>query len=98
MLVDMWNIYILRCNDDSLYIGITNDLERRQREHASGKRGSKYVRGKKPFDLVFSHQIKEKGRALKIEHQLKKLTKDKKEYFLRNPSELRDFIDTFISE
>ena len=94
----MWNIYILRCNDDSLYIGITNDIERRQREHASGKRGAKYLQGKKPFSLVFSHQIKEKGQALKAEYQLKQLSKDKKEYFLSNPNELRDFIDTFISE
>ena len=93
----MWNIYILRCNDDSLYIGITNDLERRQREHASGKRGAKYVQGKKPFSLVFSHQIKEKGRALKLEYQLKKLPKDKKVYFLSNPNELKEFIDAFIS-
>ena len=93
----MWNIYILRCNDDSLYIGITNDIERRQREHTSGKRGAKYLQGKKPFTLVFSHQIKEKGRALKLEYQLKKLPKDKKEYFLSNPNELKEFIDAFIS-
>ena len=94
----MWNIYILRCNDDSLYIGITNDIERRQREHTSGKRGAKYLQGKKPFALVFSHQIKEKGQALKLEYQLKKFSKDKKEYFLSNPSELRDFIDAFVAE
>ena len=46
----------------------------------------------------FSHQIKEKGQALKIEYQLKKFSKDKKEYFLSNPNELRDFIDVFIAE
>ena len=94
----MWNIYILRCNDDSLYIGITNDLARRQNEHASGKRGAKYLKGRQPFSLVFSHQIQEKGQALKLEHHLKKLPKDKKEYFLSNPNELRDFIDVFIAE
>ena len=94
----MWNIYILRCNDDSLCIGITNDLVRRQREHASGKRGAKYLKGKQPFSLVFSHEIQEKGRALKLEYHLKKLPKDKKEYFLSNPNELRDFIDVFIAE
>jgi putative endonuclease len=88
----MFNIYILRCNDDSLYIGITNNLERRLKEHASGRRGAKYLQGKRPFSLVFSHQIKEKGQALKVEYQLKKLPKDKKEYFLSNPNELRDFI------
>ena len=94
----MWNIYILRCNDDTLYIGITNNIERRLKEHASGKRGAKYLKGRQPFSLVFSHQIQEKGQALKLEHHLKKLPKDKKEYFLRNPNELRDFIDAFIAE
>jgi len=48
--------------------------------------------------LVFSHQIKEKGQALKLEYHLKKLPKDKKEYFLSNPNELRDYIDVFIAE
>ena len=94
----MWNIYILRCNDDTLYIGITNNIERRLKEHASGKRGAKYLKGRQPFSLVFSHQIQEKGQALKLEHHLKKLPKDKKEYFLSNPNELRDFIDVFIAE
>jgi|TARA_B100000965_G_scaffold330998_1_gene294963 putative endonuclease len=94
----MWNIYILRCNDDTLYIGITNNIERRLKEHASGKRGAKYLKGRQPFSLVFFHQIQEKGQALKLEHHLKKLPKDKKEYFLSNPNELRDFIDIFIAE
>ena len=94
----MWNIYILRCNDDTLYIGITNNIERRLKEHASGKRGAKYLKGRQPFSLVFSHQIQEKGQALKLEHHLKKLPKDKKEYFLSNPNELRDFIDVLIAE
>ena len=79
----MWSIYILRCNDDSLYIGITNDLVRRQREHASGKRGAKYLKGRQPFSLVFSHQIQEKGQGTEARISSQKVAKRQEGIFLK---------------
>lgn len=47
-----WYLYILRCRDDSLYTGITTDVEKRLEMHRSGK-GAKYTRGRAPLELVY---------------------------------------------
>jgi putative endonuclease len=46
-----WQVYIILCSDNSLYTGITTDMERRFRQHAEGK-GAKYFRGRQPVKLV----------------------------------------------
>lgn len=91
-----WSIYILRCNDNSLYIGIAVDIERRLKEHLSSKRGSKYLKGKAPLELVFCQEIGAKGTALKTEYHLKKLPKKEKEMLVGNNKKLRAFILNFI--
>ncbi len=91
-----WSIYILRCNDNSLYIGITLDIERRMKEHSSSKRGAKYLKGKQPLELIFLQKIGNKGTALKIEYHLKQLTKKKKEILVSDNKKLRTFILNFI--
>ncbi len=91
-----WSIYILRCNDNSLYIGITVDIERRLKEHLSSKRGAKYLKGKEPLELVFCQEIGAKGTALKTEYHLKKLPKKEKEMLVGNNKKLRAFILNFI--
>ncbi|MEC9416051.1 MAG: GIY-YIG nuclease family protein [Pseudomonadota bacterium] len=91
-----WSIYILRCNDNSLYIGITLDIERRMKEHSSSKRGAKYLKGKQPLELIFLQKIGNKGTALKIEYHLKQLTKKKKEILVSDNKKLRAFILNFI--
>lgn len=47
-----WHVYIILCSDDTLYTGITTDLQRRFAQHASG-RGAKYFRGRKPVQVVY---------------------------------------------
>jgi putative endonuclease len=47
-----WNVYIILCSDDSLYTGITTDMERRFRQHAEG-RGARYFRGRQPVRVVY---------------------------------------------
>jgi putative endonuclease len=47
-----WQVYIILCSDNSLYTGITTDMERRFRQHAEGK-GAKYFRGRQPVKVVF---------------------------------------------
>ncbi len=77
-----WFLYLIRCRHGRLYTGITIDVERRFEEHkSSDKKGSKYLRGKAPLELVMKKRIGSKGMALKIEAKVKKLSKLKKEMF-----------------
>lgn len=72
-----WIVYILLCRDDSLYTGITNDLERRFEQHKSGK-GAKYTKGRSPLKLFYQEVVQDKSAALKRELEIKKMTKDEK--------------------
>jgi len=79
----MWNLYILRCADAALYIGITTDVSRRVAEHqAQGKKCAKYLRGKGPLALVFSTEAGTRSEASRLELRLKKLSKTEKENFI----------------
>lgn len=73
----MYFLYILECNDKSLYTGITNDLDKRLSTHLNGK-GSKYVRSRLPFELKYTEEFETKSEALKREIEIKKLNKLKK--------------------
>jgi putative endonuclease len=90
--MEEWSIYILRCGDQSLYTGISIDVQRRIVEHTSGKKGAKYLKGKTPLSIVFSLVIGDKGKALKVEHRIKKLTKKDKEYLIQNPDCIKKLI------
>lgn len=76
----MFYVYILRTSSNSLYVGQTNNLDKRMEEHKgkSGK-GSKYMRYFKSFELVYSESYSSRSEALKREWELKKWTKAKKE-------------------
>ena len=78
---DAYTLYILRCSDNTLYTGITNDLEHRLEVHRSGK-GAKYVRTRLPFKLVYQEELPDKSSALKREIEIKNLTRSKKEELL----------------
>lgn len=72
-----WFVYILRCRDDTLYTGITEDIPRRMETHNSGK-GAKYTRGRGPVELVYQEEFSTKGEALKREFAIKQLTRRQK--------------------
>jgi len=72
-----WFCYLLRCADDTLYCGITNDLEKRLAAHNAGT-ASKYTRGRTPVELVFVEQCDDKSAALKREMQIKKMHRSAK--------------------
>lgn len=72
-----WQVYILRCSDDSLYIGCTNRLEIRLAAHNEGK-GAKYTAGRRPVALAYCEPAASRSAALKRELQLKKLSRAKK--------------------
>ena len=73
----VWTLYILQCRDDTLYTGITDDLQRRIAAHTAGK-GAKYTRGRGPFILRYSEQCPDHNTALRREHQVKKLSRQEK--------------------
>jgi len=93
MKTDRWIVYLLRCSDDSLYCGITNDLITRVETHRTGK-GSKYVRSRLPCSLKAFAYVIGRSEALKLEAFIKKLPRSKKvEYILgRGGVECEKFI------
>ncbi len=74
-----WYVYFLRCNDNSLYAGITTNIDRRLHQHNHTKLGAKYTRAKRPVTLVFIEAALDKSTASKREYQIRKLTKTQKE-------------------
>jgi putative endonuclease len=78
-----WHLYIIQCSDDSFYTGITTNVERRFYEHKmQGRKSAKYVKGRKPLQLVFSAKIGDKGEAYRIEKKVKGLSKEKKKHLI----------------
>ena len=74
----MWYVYIVRCSkDDTLYTGITNNLERRIKQHNENK-GAKYTRGRGPIVLIKSFEFTTKNKALKEEYRIKQLSRQEK--------------------
>ena len=69
---EAWWVYMLRCRDDSLYTGITNDVPRRLAAHAAGK-GAAYTRSRRPVRLVYREPAQDKSAALRREAALKRL-------------------------
>ena len=67
-----WVAYLLRCSDNSLYCGVSNNIEKRVIEHNSGM-GAKYTRSRRPVVLVGTSRDMTKGEALKLEYRIKKL-------------------------
>jgi predicted GIY-YIG superfamily endonuclease len=74
---DGWCIYALRCRNNYLYIGSTNNLARRLEEHRTGG-GSKFVRAQLPFELVRVIPCENSHMARSMEYRLKRLRRDKK--------------------
>ena len=72
-------VYILRCSDNTLYTGITTDLQRRIDEHNHSPKGAKYTRNRRPVALAYSEGCPDKSSAAKREYAIKKLTRDEKE-------------------
>jgi putative endonuclease len=70
-----WTVYIIRCSDDSLYTGITTDLERRFREHASTPKGARYFSGRRPEAVVFAESGHTRSSASKREAAIKQLSR-----------------------
>lgn len=75
--------YILKCNDNSLYTGWTNDIVHRLKMHNEGK-GAKYTRGRGPVELVYLEEFETKQEAMSREAKIKRLTRKEKLLLIKN--------------
>jgi len=78
MSSEPWFIYIAKCSDNTLYIGISNDVAKRINKHNSGK-GAQYTKGRTPIKLLYQEEHLNKSEARKREIQLKGWSRKKKE-------------------
>jgi|TARA_B100000959_G_C14710670_1_gene512763 putative endonuclease len=72
-----WVVYILKCGDNSLYTGITNNLENRLLAHEEG-RGAKYTKGRGPFEVVYQKGYPSRSKATVKEIEIKTLSLEEK--------------------
>lgn len=77
-----WYVYILQCNDNSFYTGITNNLSQRLDEHNSGK-GARYTRFKRPVKLIYKKRYPDKSSATRREIEIKGMSRVKKEALIK---------------
>ena len=89
--------YILRCEDNSLYTGMTTDLDRRIKEHLErGKQCAKYTMSHPAKKLEAAWKTSNKINAAKLEYHIKKLTKAQKEELIKNNKKLEEFLSEKI--
>ncbi len=82
-----WYVYFLRCADNSLYAGITTDIERRVKQHNHCNRtGAKYTRVRRPVKLAYLEEAQDRQGASQREYQLKQLSKAEKEQLIKENS------------
>ena len=80
----MFYIYILKCSDKTLYIGSTNDLEKRLHQHNNLKSGAHYTKIRRPVKIVYSEKAQTYSEARKREGELKRLNRAEKLELIKN--------------
>ena len=75
--INKWFVYLLECEDNSLYVGATNNIERRFKEHQIGK-GSKFIRSRKARKIVYTEEFDNKYSAFRREREIKGYSRQKK--------------------
>ena len=73
---------MLLCDDNTIYTGITNDLKKRFENHILGK-GAKYLRGRKPLEIVYTENFQNRSMATKREMEIKRLNRREKEALIK---------------
>lgn len=83
--MNSWFVYIVKCSDDTLYTGITTNVEKRVAAHNHPSKGAKYTRYRQPVKILWQSGIYTKSEALKEEYRIKKFSKKKKlDYISKN--------------
>lgn len=94
-----WYLYLIKCDDGSLYTGISTNVARRFAQHrGEGGGGSKYLKGRVPLTLVFQKNLGSKSLALKVERKVKKLSKARKEELVRANTHIEKIIKQVSSQ
>ena len=92
----MFYVYVIRCEDNSLYTGYTTDIERRLHEHFSrDKKGAKYTKSHKVISVEQIFECESKSVAMSFEYFFKSLKKAQKEEIIKNPKMIFDVNDKF---
>jgi putative endonuclease len=74
-----WSLYMIKTRMNTLYTGISTDVDRRFKEHSgASKRAARYLKGKGPLELVWHEAVGTKSEALVLEYRVKKLNKRQK--------------------
>lgn len=77
--MDKWTIYILKCADNTLYTGITTDINRRLLEHNQlNGAAARYTRSRQPVTLVYTETSEDRSQASRREVQIKKMRRSEK--------------------
>lgn len=71
-------VYMVQCSDDSIYIGLTNDLERRLKEHNFGLNDNSYTSKRRPVKMIWHQEFMQFEQAEKFEKKIKKWSRSKK--------------------
>lgn len=79
-------LYVLRCSDETLYTGYTNNVERRVAVHNAGK-GAKYTKARIPVTCIYFEGFETKTEAMKAEYAFKKRTRKQKLDYIRSHSD-----------
>ena len=87
-----WLVYIILCSDNSLYTGITTDVERRFAQHAAGS-GAKYFRGRSPQQLVYLEKDHDRSSASRREMEIKKLRHNEKQQLILSAGNQIEVLD-----
>lgn len=73
-----WKVYILHCADNTLYTGITTDIDRRIHEHNNGVKGARYTRSRRPVTLAYQEPYASRADASRREYSIKQLHRTEK--------------------
>ncbi len=79
-----WFLYVVRCSDDTFYTGVTSNIDRRVNEHNHSSNGAKYTKTRRPVQLIYWRDFKDRSSAQKAEYKFKKLTRGQKEKIIED--------------
>lgn len=93
-MATIWSIYMVMGRDKKIYTGITTDIARRFEEHqGNGTKGAKFLRGRGPLTLLVVMPVGSQRHALRLEYQVKRLSRSKKEDIIQEPAILASLIE-----
>ncbi len=89
-----WSLYMIKTRLNTLYTGISTDVDRRFKEHSGvSKRAARYLKGKGPLELVWQQPVGSKSEALVLEYQVKKLNRRQKQNLIDGEMALKSLLD-----